>query len=342
MTVRNTRSTRNTHPARSPQVEGILKSRGIDFEFEPNFAIAEIREAEGVQVRLLEHRAPKGQVAKYATAMKHGATFPAIMLNEAFEKIDGNTRLEAKRKNGAETIAAYIVYGVSALDARSLSVELNQSNGLPMDEDEIRNFIAGAIREGQHPETRSLARMTGVRELKINRWIAETQFLERAEKAGIAEHYVSVLPASTRAALQAIRLSSAFSELTMLAAEAKIPANDVKKLAARVNGAGSEQEALEIVRSEREARADDIRAVASGFSPDRRSRGSAQHIGGLLRFDVEALLDVAPEKRYETYVKIKELRDRLDLVVTRASREWDLSQPAASEDPAPVETVAAA
>jgi hypothetical protein len=336
------RNTRSTHPARSPQVEQVLKSRGLDFDFEPNFAIAEIREAEGVQVRLLEHRAPRDQVTKYSTAMKHGATFPAILLNESFEKIDGNTRLEAKRKIGAETIAAYVVYGVSALDARSLSVELNQSNGLPMDEDEIRNFIAGAIREGQHPEIRALARMTGVRELKINRWIAETQFLERAETAGIAERHIGVLPASTRAALQAIRLSSVFSELTALAAEAKVPANEVKKIVGQTNGAGSEQEALEIVRTERDARADEIRAVASGFSPGRRSRGSAQHIGGLLGFDVDALLDVAPEKQYETYTKLKELRDRLDLVVARASREWDLTPVASSEEAAPVETAVAA
>lgn len=339
MTVRNTR---NAHPARSPQVEQILKSRGLDFDFEPNFAISEIREAEGVQVRLLAHRAPKEQVDKYATAMKHGATFPAIMLNEAFEKIDGNTRLEAKRKNGTETIAAYIVYGVSALDARSLSVELNQSNGLPMSEEEIRNFISGAIREGQHPEIRALARMTGVRELKINRWMAETQFLDRAEKAGISDNVVDVLPSSTRAALQAVRLSQVFAELTTLAAEAKIPANEVKKLVARANGADSEHEAVDIVRGERDARAEAIRAIASGFSPSRASRGSAQHIGGLLRFEVDALLDVAPEKQYETYTRLKELRDRLDAVVTRASREWDLTPAAESEESDHVSTAIAA
>ncbi len=326
--VRNTRSThptRNTHPARSPQVEQMLKSRGIDFEFEANYAISEIREAEEAQVRLIANRAPKDQVQKYATAMKHGAVFPAIVVNDAGEKIDGNTRLEAKRKNGADTIAAYIVFGVNPLEARSLSVELNQSNGLAMTEEEIRNFIAGVISEGQHPEIRALARMTGVRELKINRWIAETQFLDRAEKAGIAEQHVSVLPPSTKASLQAVRLSSAFTSLTNLAAEAKLPTAQVKKIVTQVNGAESEHEALQIIKTEHEARADEIRAVASGFSPDRGSRGSAQHVGGLLRFEVDALLDVAPEKQAETFAHLKELRDRLDTVVTRAEREWDLT-----------------
>jgi hypothetical protein len=328
------RNTRSTHPARSPQVEQMLKARGIDYEFEPNFAIADIREVDGTQVRLEANRAPKDQVSKYSTAMKHGAVFPAIVVNEASEKIDGNTRLEAKRKNGADTIAAYIVYGVSPLEARSLSVELNQSNGLAMKEEEIRNFIAGAINEGQHPEIRALARMTGVRELKINRWIAESQFLERADKAGIAEQRVEVLPASTRAALQGIRLSSAFTDLTNLAAEAKLPTAQVKKIVTVVNGAESEQDAVRVVRAEREARADEIRAVASGFSPDRRSRGSAQHVGGLLRFEVGALLDVAPEKQAETFGRLKELRDRLDAVVVQAEREWDLTPREVASDEA--------
>ncbi len=339
-TVRNSRS---THPARSPQIEQMLKSRGIDFEFEANFAISEIREAEEAQVRLVANRAPKDQVSKYATAMKHGAVFPAIVINEAYEKIDGNTRLEAKRKNGSDTIAAYVVYGVTPLEARSLSVELNQSNGLAMTEVEIRNFIASAINEGQHPEIRALARMTGVRELKITRWIAETQFVDRAEKAGIAEQHVKALPASTKAALQSVRLSSAFTALTNLAAEAKLPTAQVKKLVTQVNAAESEHEALDIIKAERESRVDEIRAVASGFSPDRASRGSAQHVGGLLRFEVDALLDVAPEKRYETFTRFKELRDRLDAVVARAEREWDLTPPAEpSEDSVPVETAVAA
>jgi hypothetical protein len=337
------RNSRSTHPARSPQVEQMLKARGIDHEFEPNLAISDIREAEASQVRLVEHRAPKDQVTKYATAMKHGATFPAIVVNEHLEKIDGNTRLEARKRNGADTIAAYIVYGVTALDARSLSVELNQSNGLAMTEVEIRNFIRGAISEGQHPEVRTLARMTGVRELKIHRWIAETLFLNRARQAGITDLHLGVLPPSTRAALNSVRLDAVFKGLTMLAAEAKLSAAEVKRLVTQVNGASSEEEARHVVDVERNARADEIRAIAAGFSPTRRSKGSAQHIGGLMRFEVEDLLDVAPEKQYETFTRLKELRDRLDLVVSRAQRDWNLTPPADSQNAStPVETAAVA
>lgn len=324
--------TRTAHPALSQQVEQMLEARNIDYEFQPNVRIEEIRDAEGNQVRLTEHRAPKDQVSKYATAMKHGASFPAVVLNERLERIDGNTRIEAKIKNGEDTIPAYICHGIVSLEARSLSVELNQSNGLAMTDDEIRRFVEQAVQEGQHPEIKSLSRMTGVRETKIARWIAETQFRSRASREGIEDRLVNVLPDSTRAALQSTRLAPVFKELTTLGAEARMPANEVKKLVAQVNSAPSEAEALAIVASERQARTSDLRAVASGFKPrDHKSKGSAQHIGGLIRFSVEDLLDVAPEKQHETFNRMKTLRDRLDAVVARAEQEWDLTTPPDSD-----------
>src|SRR5207253_1091407 len=98
------RNTRTTHPAISPQVEQMLAARNIDYDFEPNVRVSEIRDTEGNQVRFREHRATKDQVQKYATAMKHGAMFPAIVLNDANELIDGNTRRAAALKNGYDTI----------------------------------------------------------------------------------------------------------------------------------------------------------------------------------------------------------------------------------------------
>src|SRR3954471_12098179 len=94
---------RTAHPAVSQQIEQMLRARSIEFDFEPNVQISEIRDAEGNQVRLTEHRAPKDQITRYAVAMKHGAQFPAIVLNDRLERIDGNTRLEARIKNGDTT-----------------------------------------------------------------------------------------------------------------------------------------------------------------------------------------------------------------------------------------------
>lgn len=325
-----TRNSRTAHPAVSQQIEQMLRARSIEFDFEPNVQISEIRDVEGNQVRLREHRATKDQVAKYSVAMKHGAQFPAIVLNDRLERIDGNTRLEAHIKNSDTTVPAYICHGLTPLEARSLSVELNQSNGLAMTEGEIRGFVDGAVQEGQHPEIKTLSRMTGVSEAKLQRWVAETQFTVRAEREGIDEPHVQALPPSTRAALNAARLAAVFRDATQLSAEARIPAAEVKKIVARANQAASEADALAAIAAERDARIEEIRAVGSGFSPrdNRRSKGSAQHIGGLVRFEVEDLLDVAPEKQFETFERLRLLRNRLDEVVRRAEREWDLTPPA--------------
>lgn len=111
-----------------------------------------------------------------------------------------------------------------------------------------------------------------------------------------------------------------------------MPAAEVKKVVAQANAASSESDALAVVDAERDARVDEIRSVASGFSPrdNRRSKGSAQHIGGLARFEVEDLLDVAPEKQFETYQRMRDLCDRLNQVVVRAEQEWDLTPPPAN------------
>ena len=71
-----TRNSRTAHPAVSQQIEQMLRARSIEFDFEPNVQIDEIRDVEGNQVRLSKHRAPKDQVTKYSVAMKHGARFP--------------------------------------------------------------------------------------------------------------------------------------------------------------------------------------------------------------------------------------------------------------------------
>jgi hypothetical protein len=325
------KNSRTAHPATSQQIETKLDERKIDWDFQPNVKIKDIREAEGMQVRQIVHRAPRDQVARYMTAMKHGAQFPAIVLNDRMEKIDGNTRLEATIKNGGDAIPAYICHGITALEARSLSVELNQANGLAMTEDEIRKFIVDAIQEGEQPEIKSLSRMTGVKETKIARWIAETRFCARADEAGIDTRLVEVLPESTRAALDVTKLKPVFEKLTVLAAEARMPAADVKKVVARVNAASSQDEALAIVAAEREARSEELRAVASGFKPRaRRSAGSAQHLGALVKFEVEDLLDVEPEKQYDTFGRLTVIRDRLDAVVRRALEEWNLAPPTES------------
>jgi hypothetical protein len=326
------------HPSASAQTEGKLTARHVQFQFEPNLDISQIRDVEGNQVRLTEHRAPKAMVDRYAEQMRAGAIFPAIVVNDRYEIVDGNSRWMAARRNKRETIAAYVCYEVSALQARSLSVELNQSHGLSMTDDEIRAFVTSAVEEGQVLDAKAYSRMTGVKSSTLARWVAVKHFDMRAVRHGITRDRFGTLPDSTQAALQVAKLSSVFEQVTALAIDARLPSAQLKAIITEANAGPSES--LAIVARARADRSDDIRAIAAGFKSARRRRsaGSALHIGGLLRFDVADLLDVPPDKHAEMYTRMSHLRQRLDGALTQARVEWnlvDISQPADLSEASP-------
>lgn len=316
---------RPTPPSASMQIETKLAARHVSFSFEPNLPIEKIREVEGNQVRLSEHRAPKDMVTRYAQQMKGGAVFPAIVVNDRYELIDGNTRWTAAKRNNKNTIAAYVCVDLSALQARSLSIELNQSHGQAMTEAEIHAFVTSAIDEGQVLDTKAYARMTGVKAATLTRWVAAKHFESRAARETIPAERLMGLSDSARAALNAVRLSAVFSAVTSLAADAKVPAAQLRAIVAEANAASSEAQALSIVARAYQERSEEIKAIAAGFKgARRRSAGSAPHIGGLLRFEVADLLDVSPERQGETFARMRLLRERLDGALLRATVEWDV------------------
>lgn len=313
------------HPSVSAQTESKLVARHVQFQFEPNLDIGQIRDVEGNQVRLTEHRAPKATVKRYAEQMKAGAIFPAIVVNDRYEIVDGNSRWTAALSNKRETIPAYICHGVTPLEARSLSVELNQSHGLSMTEDEIRAFVTSAVEEGQVLDAKAYSRMTGVKPTTLARWVSVKHFDMRANRHGITIERFGTLPDSTRAALQVAKLSAVFEHATGLAIDAKVPSAQLKAIITEANAASSEADSLAVVARARADRSEDIRAIAAGFkSARRRSAGSAIYIGGLLRFEVADLLDVAPDKHAETYRRMSHLRKMLDGALTQARVEWNL------------------
>jgi ParB-like chromosome segregation protein Spo0J len=318
-------SGRLMHPSASMQIESKLAARHVSFVFEPNLHIDQIRDVEGNQVRLSEHRAPKAVVDRYAEQMKGGAVFPAIVVNDRHELVDGNTRWLAAQRNNKESIAAYVCADLSALQARSLSVELNQSHGLSMTDDEIQAFVTSAVEEGQVLDAKAYSRMTGVKASTLARWVAAKHFEMRAARDGITADRLQGLSNSVRAALQVAKLRAVFLEVTALAIDARVPAAQLKVIITEANAASSEAEALAVVVRARKVRSDDVKAIAAGFKSGRRkSVGSALHIGGLLRFEVADLLDVSPDKQGEMFARMRLLRERLDGTLARASVEWSL------------------
>jgi hypothetical protein len=322
--TRDTKDSGVRHAASSVQIEERLTARHIYYRFEPNYSIEGIADAEGHQVRLIEHRAPTEMVTRYAQQMKAGAVFPAILVNERGELIDGNTRRRAALKAGRSTIPAYICRDLTPLQARALSVELNQANGLPMNEGELHAYVRRAVQEGQVLDTKTCARITGVRPSTLERWKAQAQFQQRAKQGGIRDVDVAALSQSVQAALNGIRLTPVLIEATALAVAARMPSSVVRAMVTCINSATSEAGASAIVAAERAARSDDIRAIASGFiSRQRIDQRWSMHITALLKLDVEDLLEVAPENREQTVARLRDLCDHASRALNAASRRWN-------------------
>lgn len=311
------------HPARSPQTEERLAARHVPFAFEPNLPLTELRDVEGNQVRRSEHRAPEEMVERFAEQMRNGAVFPAIVVNDRRELVDGNTRWAAARRTRRSTIRAYVCADLTALRARALSVELNQSHGLSMTRDEIRAFVESAVDEGQLPDTKAYGRMTGTKPRTLRRWLAASDFRKRATRERFPAERIASLSESVQVALHQVRLRSVFLSVTHLAIDAQLTATTTKALVRDVNAAPSETEALKILRAAREARSEEIRIIAAGFRlMPRRSLGSAPHIAGLLRFGAEDLVDVAPEKQLVAMDRMRELHARLGAAIEQATAKW--------------------
>ena len=300
------------HPARSPQIEERLDARQVEYSFEPNFPVERLRDAEGNQVRLSEHRAPKQTVARYAEQMKNGAVFPGIVVNSHGELVDGNTRRAATIQIGRTTIATYVCSDLTPLCARALSVELNQSHGQSMTGEEIRAFVAGAVQEGQRLDITAYARMTGTKPATLKRWIRAQEARTRAARSSVSVERFELVPETVQAALQLSRLHSVFVEAARLAIDAHLTASVTKSIVREANAAASEAEALVVLAAERDARVADISTSGAGFKVQRRrSVGAAPHLAALMKYKASDFTDISPEKVPDTIARMERLHAQL-------------------------------
>jgi hypothetical protein len=305
---------RDGHPASSVTTEIILTEHNIHYRLEPNLSVESLRNPEGHQVRLIQHRAPMHLVGSYAIQMRQGAVFPAIVVNDALAVIDGNTRLSAALQSGAKTIPAYVCSGLSEQLARSLSIELNQLHGQRMTKAEIRSFVIGCVRGGIAIDPRTCSRFTGAKAAAIARWMTIERCRIRGSALGIS---LDDLADSAIVALAPVRLDRVFTRIVAFARGRRVTASRVRELVSKANAAASEAEAVALIDlAEADASADDAGCP-------RRSSVSALHMGGLLRFGVDDLLDVAPEKQGEAYESLRMVRDLLNSAVLAAEGSWD-------------------
>jgi hypothetical protein len=236
-----------------------------------------------------------------------------MVVSETFGVIDGNTRLAAALECGWTTIPAYVCSGLSEVQMRTLSIALNQTHGQRMTRAEIRSFVVSCARSGIDVDPRTCARITGEKPSAIARWLTIERCRSRAAARGLS---LATVSDSGIMALAPARLDRVFVELVDLATSGA-PASALRRTVSEANAADSEADAAAVItRAKTEA------GLAAQSDGVRCSVRPALHVGGLLRFNVDDLLDVAPDKRPEAYADLRMVRDVLAAAVSTAEVSW--------------------
>src|SRR5262249_18419442 len=137
----------------------------------------------------------------------------------------------------------------SALEIRSLSIELNQIHGQRMTNDEIRSFVVSCVRNDVVVEPTTCARITGATASTIARWVTIEAGRARAAAHGLSTDGMSD---AALAAVATARLDRVFVALVAAATTGHASASRLRALASEANSAASEAEAVAVVTREKE------------------------------------------------------------------------------------------
>ena len=228
-----------TTMSRDTRIEALLKEWNLSFELVDQFPVSKVRFELAAQIRAEAHIAPKSMVDEYVTHMKHGAVFPPIVVSDKGVLVDGNTRLEAARRNGIKSFPAYKVKFGHLGQAKMLGAALNQMGGDRLTDDEIV-LAAEAMMDERYPDDviarhlgRSVSHVYNVRKDRTYRQVAERTGMTHIE-----------LPKAVQRLLAGIHHDEPFKATVEAVAQAKPALKDVSTLVKKIEATRSDADAL--------------------------------------------------------------------------------------------------
>jgi len=221
------------------RVELILDRLQIPYSYDPEFSIADIVMPEkGTQVR---NSVPdRTTIDEYAVAYQNEAEFPPLVLHHTTKKlIDGNTRYAAATR---ARITEHPVYLVEAKTPRIASIvqgALNQLNGERLTNEQAVETARLMHEQGYSAE--EIAYSTGRKVSTILDTLRVIDFEKRAEALGVPAQDFSK---AQKAQLALIQLDEPLRIVATAVAAKKVPADDVRQIATRIQETHSEREAV--------------------------------------------------------------------------------------------------
>lgn len=292
-----------------PRAEALFGQWNIAFELK-EILIDEVRLLDGAQVRDVANIAPSEGVEEYATQMRSGANFPPVVLMKPNILIDGNTRLEAARRNGRSLFPAYVVEVPTVDFAKAVAGGLNQLNGRRLTSAEAQR-VALTMVEQLHWNDEQVAAYVGRTSQMVRTWRRQAETEIKAKRLGLGDQ-VGHISKNQQDVIAGVVHDAPFAELVKLAADVKVPRKELSRIVKEIGKAPSEVDEIQVVTSAR------TQMVPVGPPPRRAQRNLAAHRA---RMVIPQLLNLKPLEvlepaRFEEDHKLwHALRDHVDAVL---------------------------
>jgi hypothetical protein len=243
-TVEPTRPPR--HAGRNKELEDWLDQQGVKWTFHPDVPLDAFNEESSLNNQVRFNPITDATVEQYAKAMEEGAKFPPILVHQKYNKfvrLDGNHRVAAKRKVGADSIHVYEAH-VSGQQAVLLAFKANNRNGLPNSEDERISHGLYLLRSGASLKVAAAEMVVPERTLKAA-WTKQ-EANARADDVGLLRKEWDGLTAAVKGRLKNISTDEGFRAAALLCYRAKFGIEETTNLVTEVNTtkSGRKQEAI--------------------------------------------------------------------------------------------------
>jgi len=314
------------HPARSRQVEAILTERlGNDWDFRPDIGFTAVKpraKSDFNQARI-ETRLMGDYVRQLTRLLTNGTVLPAVIVRRRdMTLLDGYHRYTAHKGAGMTTISVYAIQAADEFLEDQLIVELNQSAGKRLTQQEQQAKAEQYIKRGISEQR--VADLVQVPLSTLRQWSAYAKVSERLN--GIGETVdMTAWPKTAAVQLNSLRNTPTLLGAARLTTDARLKSQEVADLVKNLRQANSQGEEQELLREERETLGPRIQAMASALNGNGKAQAftrpvwmqSLPALALLTKYEAERYVASAPE---DQVVRIRVLWQRLSNTATEALR----------------------
>lgn len=309
-------------------VENLIRALvGVDAEYVEDFDYLKLDPNERVQVRIDKNNAPKDMVQRYVHQMSFGH-FPPVVVTADDRIVDGNTRVKARWEREERFASALVIpIEFEAADEdtqeriRLLGRMLNNSNGKPLDKNERKLMIGTCIQLGM--SERQMTGTVGFSPATVRAVMRELAGQDALRRVGLDADLLSGSILGVVGTYDDLH-DEPLHDLAQLYRDANYGVKEGKALAADVRAAGSDDDAMRIIRQAREANAQRIEDVArGGAGRPKQSSQLRRHLGFVTARGVDVLVET---NRDEMREHITALENAIDVLSTTLQAQRELEE----------------